>query len=155
MLHSSAIWYRTLSFENFANNFHTNLNQICDLLRLISHRLPDTGGFIPAIVMRFIISENSDGWKLIVLNILERRPYLKQKFCYCLIMSMKRAQLVLLIYLFFFEMIYNIIYKKIYQLTLLVRRNVVVLLPVTLTDVARWIDRFAPTRDPHLAKDHN
>lgn len=37
---------------------------------------------------------------------------------------------------FSFETIYNIVYNKIYQLALLVRRNVVVLLPVTLTDVA-------------------
>lgn len=88
-----------VSLENFANNFHASLNQICDLLKLVSHRLPGTGCFIPAIVMRFIISENSDSWKLIVLNVLERRPYLKQKFC--LAVHKKRAQLdLLLIFLF-------------------------------------------------------
>lgn len=121
-----------MSLESFANNLHASLNRICDLLSLISHRLPDASGFIPAIVMRFIISKDGDSRKLIVLNVLECRPYLKQKFRCCL--AKKRAQLDLLF--IFLRVIYNIIYKKIYQLALLVRRNVVVLLPVTLTDVA-------------------
>lgn len=43
---------------------------------LISYRLPHAGGFISTIIMRSIIPKHGNGRELIVLYILERRPYL-------------------------------------------------------------------------------
>jgi len=147
-----------VSFENFSNNHHASPNRICGLLNtLVSHRLPDTSGFVPTVVMRSVISEDGDGRKLIVLDILERCSHLKQKFRHCLTVHGKHSTIAgFRLMLSTLEELTIINDKKqcriVFQTELPAIRNVVVPLPVMWTDVVGWTDQFVPTRDPRHAK---